>query len=487
MSGVALSQQTLTESTTELAGHHASRRTRGGLVLAIVVTCQLMLILDATVMNVALPRIQADLHFSPSGLAWVMSAYTLTFGGLLLLGGRAGDLFGRRRMFVAGVTLFTLASLAGGFATSSAWLLVARILQGAGAAAAGPSTIALITTTFTRPRERIRALALLSAVASAGFAIGLILGGLLTQLGSWRWVLFINVPFGAAAAILAPRFVPEPPRHPGRLDLPGTATATAGMAALVYAFLNAASTQWSDRRTLVALAVGLVSLAAFLSIEARSHQPLVPLRLFADRDRAVGYANFFLAPAAMMSMFFFLTQFLQRVHGYGALSTGFAFMPMAVGMFALTRLVARLLPRFGPRALGVTGAVLMTAGLVWLTRLTAATGYLPGVFGPMLLMGVGGGIGLVPLNAVILSSVAPRDAGAASGVLQAMQQTGSSLGLAVLVTVFGTVSRHTSHGAGLAQHALVSGMTAAFAVAAAFIALTGVNALAFRGRTAHAS
>jgi hypothetical protein len=198
-------------------------RHRRGLALTIIVTCQLMLILDATVMNVALPRIQAGLHFSGTGLAWVMSAYTLTFGGLLLLGGRAGDILGRRRMFVGGIALFTLASLAGGFATSSGWLLAARALQGIGAAAAGPSTIALITTTFTEPRERLRALALLSGVASGGFAIGLTVGGLLTDLGSWRWVLFVNVPFGLAAVVLAPRYVREPQRHPARLDLPAAA------------------------------------------------------------------------------------------------------------------------------------------------------------------------------------------------------------------------------------------------------------------------
>jgi EmrB/QacA subfamily drug resistance transporter len=472
------------------ATHRAERaRHRRGLALAIIVTCQLMLILDATVMNVALPRIQADLHFSATSLAWVMSSYTLTYGGLLLLGGRAGDLLGRRRMFISGIALFTLASLAGGLATSASWLLIARVLQGVGAAVAGPSTIALIATTFTEPRERLRALAVLSGVASGGFAIGLIIGGILTEVASWRWVLFINVPFGLAATLLAPRFVHETATgaaaHGGRarLDLPGAVTATAGVASLVYAFIEAATDGWSGTRTVVALLAGVVLIAAFLAIEVRVRQPLMPLRLFADRNRAAGYTIFFLAPAAMMSMFFFLTQFLQEVRGFGALATGFAFLPMAAGMFGMTRLIPNLLPRFGPKPLSVTGALLVIGGLGWLTQLSAGSGYAGSVLGPMLLMGVGGGMSFVPLTPVIMAAVAPQDAGAASGVLQTMQQTGSSLGLAVLVTVFGTVVRHAAPGASTHQ-TLVDGMTAAFTVATGFAAAVAVVALAFRSTLA---
>jgi MFS family permease len=512
-------------------------RHRRGLALTIIVTCQLMLILDATVMNVALPRIQSDLHFSSTGLAWVMSSYTLTYGGLLLLGGRAGDILGRRRTFVAGLALFTVASLAGGLATSAGWLLAARVLQGVGAAAAGPSTIALITTTFTEPRERLRALAVLSGVAGGGFAIGLIVGGILTEVASWRWVLFINVPFGLAATLLAPRFVREveaappagreadarprvgreadamapvgrdadamprvgremeatprvgseaqasgsgsPARRPARLDLPGAITATAGVASVVYAFIEAATHGWSQAPTVVALTAGVVLLAAFLAIEARARQPLMPLRLFADRNRAAGYLVFFLAPAAMMSMFFFLTQFLQDVRGFGALATGFAFLPMAASLFAMTRLIPYLLPRFGPKPLVVSGSLLVIGGLAWLTQLNAATSYAAGVLGPMLLMGVGGGLSFVPLTPVIMSAVAPQDAGAASGVLQTMQQTGASLGLAVLVTVFGGVVRHAAPGTP-ADETLVSGMTTAFAAATGFAAGIVAVALTFR-------
>jgi EmrB/QacA subfamily drug resistance transporter len=440
-----------------------------------------MLILDATVMNVALPRMQADLHFSPTGLSWVINAYTLVFGGLLLLGGRAGDIFGRRRMFVAGTALFTVASLAGGLATSATWLLLARVAQGLGAAAAGPSTLALITTTFTAPRERLRALAIFSGVSSGGFAIGLIVGGLLTEWMSWRAVMFINVPFGAAVTLLAGRFVARPDRHPARLDLPGAVTATAGVAALVYAFIHAASFGWGDRTTLLALATGLVLVAAFLVIEARTEQPLMPLRLFADRNRASAYLNFFLAPMAMMSMFFFLTQFLQEITGFGPLATGFAFLPMAVALFTLTRLIPTLLPRFGPKPLAVTGTLLIIGGLTWLTRLSPTTGYPTGLLGPMLMMGVGVGLAFSPLNVLIMATVRVQDAGAAGGVLQTMQQVGSTLGLAVLVTIFGTVTRHAARDATVtAQHVLVTGITTAFAGAIGFACCSLVVALTFR-------
>jgi EmrB/QacA subfamily drug resistance transporter len=477
-----VSQRTLpspdvVEPVAEPAGRHR-------LALAIIVTCQLMLILDATVMNVALPRIRTGLHFSGTNLSWVITSYTLTFGGLLLLGGRAGDMFGRRRMFIAGIALFTVASLLGGFATSAGWLLATRVLQGAGAAAAGPSTIALITTTFTDPRERVRALALLSGVASAGFAIGLIVGGLLTELASWRWVLFINVPFGVAAVLLAPRRIREPERHRARLDLPGAVVGTAAVATIVYALTRAAAAGWSDRRTVLLLAAGTVLLAGFLVIEARTRQPLMPLRLFADRNRAAGYLNLFLGPAAMLSMFFFLTQFLQDVRGLSALGTGFAFLPLAAGIFAMTRLVPRLLPRFGPRPLAITGTLVMLSGLLWLTRLSADSGYLPALFGPMVLMGLGGGLSFVPLTPVIMGSVPPRDAGAAGGVLQTMQQLGSTLGLAVLVTVYGAAAQHaattTPPGPTAAPDILVAGMTHAFAASTVFAVCAFLVALTFR-------
>ncbi|HEY7598097.1 MAG TPA: MFS transporter [Actinophytocola sp.] len=453
---------------------------RPGLALAIIVTCQLMLMLDATVMNVALPRIRADLGFSTTGLAWVLNAYTLVFGGLLLLGGRAGDLFGRRKLFLGGVALFTAASLFGALADSAGWLVLARVLQGLGAAAAGPNTLALITSTFTEARDRVKALSVFSGVASAGFAIGLIVGGLLTESLSWRAVLFINLPFGVAILALAPRFIREPARHPARLDLPGALTATAGVASLVYGFIRAASAGWSDTRALLALALGVALLVVFVLVEVRTREPLMPLRLFADRNRAAGYVNFFLGPMAMMSAFFFLTQFLQEVSGYGSLVTGFAFLPLAAALFTVSRLIPRWLPAHGPKPFAIAGTVLMALGIVWLTLLTPSTGYVPGLLGPMIVLGVGGGLAFSPQNVVIMSTVRPADAGAAGGVLQTMQQVGSTLGLAVLVTVAGSASRSTAAAGGSPTDALVDGMTAAFAVAAVILALTVAVAASLR-------
>lgn len=445
-------------------------------MLATLLTCQLMIVLDATVMNVALPRIQSDLGFSATGLSWVLNAYTLVFGGLLLLGGRAGDLFGRRRMFMLGVTLFTVASLAGGLAQSSTWLLITRVLQGIGGAAAGPSTLALLTTTFTEPRERLRALSLFSGMASAGSAVGLILGGLLTQWLSWRSVMFINVPFGVAIVALARVYLPEPERHPSRLDLLGAITATSGVAALVYGFIHAASDGWGNVPTVVCLAAGVVLLAAFLTIQVRSEHPMMPLRLFADRTRLKGYVNFGLGPMAGMSMFFFMSQYLQDVNGLNALTTGFAFLPLALLIFTMSRLMPRLLPRVGPKYLAVTGTVLMVIGLALLTRIGVHTAYFPELFVSMVLIGIGMGLSFSPLNVMIMGTVQSRDAGAAGGVLQTMQQLGGTLGLAILVTVFGSATRGA---VGSGPQVLVTGTSAAFLASAVIAGVTFLVALTF--------
>ncbi|MEC3918361.1 MFS transporter [Nocardia sp. CDC160] len=466
---------------TAVASVSAPPRRRSGIVLLTLLTCQLMIVLDITVMNVALPRIQTDLHFSATGLSWVMNSYSLVFGGLLLLGGRAGDLFGRRALFIAGTGLFTLASLAGGLAPSAGWLLVARVLQGVGGAMAGPNTLALLTTTFQDPKARIRVLAWFSGVSSAGFAIGLIVGGLLTEWLSWRSVLFINVPFGLAVVICSLLYLPVAERESAHLDLPGAITATGGVAALVYGFISAASHGWSAASTDISLAVGAVLIAAFLAIESRTAQPLLPLHLFVDRNRAAAYANIFLVPMAGMSMFFFLTQFLQEILGLSALATGFAFLPTALLMFTTIRLIPRLLPRFGPRPLTVAGAASLIAGLVLLTRLSETTAYFPLLFLAMILIGCGIGLSVSPLNVVIMSTVEPHEAGAAGGALQTLQQTGASLGLAIMVTIFGTAARSAG---GSPVHAMVSGMTTAFASAAAVAALALAVALTFRRPTA---
>jgi EmrB/QacA subfamily drug resistance transporter len=455
-----MSQQTIPSRDGVLTGIPPRHARHPGISLAVIVACQLMVILDATVVFVALPHIQRSLNFSATGLSWVTNAYSLVFGGLLLLGGRTGDILGRRRAFVTGIAVFTLASLLGGFATSSAWLLTARAIQGAGAALAAPSALALITTNFAEGPERNRALSIFSATSSAGASVGLILGGVLTDWFSWRWVLFINVPVGAVVLLLAPMFLQETERHRGRLDVAGAATSVTGMVALVYGFIRAADAGWSDTTTLLSYALGVVMLAAFVAVETRARQPVVPLRLLADRARAGAYLNMLLLAAAMFGMFFFLVQFLQNTLGLGSLTAGLAFLPMTGLLFGVARLAPRLVPRFGVRPLMLTGMPIIVAGMLWLTRLSATSGYATGVLGPMILFGLGAGLVFLPLTLTILSGVRREDAGAASGMLQTMQQVGGALGMAVLVSVFGTAARH-----GGAVH----GTAVAFGVAAVFI------------------
>ena len=449
-------------------------RSRPGLSLAIILTCQLMLVLDATVMNVALPRIQSNLHFSSSSLAWVLDAYTLTFGGLLLLGGRLGDLYGRRRLFTAGIVLFTLASLAGGLSTTGVELLAARVVQGIGAAAAGPSAIALLNSTFTETKARVRALSLFAGMSSAGFGMGLILGGVLTEAVSWRWVLFINVPFGLVAAVLAPRFLKQPPRHETKLDIGGAVSATAGVGSLVYGLIHAASSGWANTLTVAPLVVGLALIATFIILQSTAAHPLVPLHLFRDRNRAAAYANYLLGPAAGFSSFFFLSQYLQDVLHYSPLRTGLAFLPLSILIFTVSRFIPRMLPRFGPKPITITGTVLLTAGLIGFTRVGEHSSYVGTLLWPMIVMGLGMGLAFSPLVVLIMHSVKPEDSGAAGGTMQTVQQTGVSLGIAVLVTIAGSAAR--SHPA----TAIVSSTQAALTASAIIAALTVLVALTFR-------
>jgi EmrB/QacA subfamily drug resistance transporter len=420
----------------------ARRGSHPALALTIIAASQLMVVLDATIVNIALPQIQQTLHFSTTSLSWVLNAYTLTFGGLLLLGGRAGDILGRRRAFIAGILLFTLASFLGGLATSSAWLLAARALQGVGAAIAAPTALALITTNFTEGRERNRAFGVFGAVAVAGGAIGLIAGGMLTSWLSWRWVLFVNVPIGLLLALLTPLYVSESERQPGRFDLGGALTSTAGMAALVYGFIRAAQEGWSDTGTIGSFAAAVFLLAIFLSIETRIRQPITPLHLFRDRNRAGTYAMMLALAAAMFGQFFFLTLFVQDVLGYSPLRAGIAFLPITGAIVLTSQFAARSVSRLGPRRLMGTGAVLAVAGLAWLSQVSVSSGYLDGILGPMLLFGLGMGLLFVPLTILAVSGVAPHEAGAASSLLNVTQQVGGSLGLSILVTVFGTASRN---------------------------------------------
>ncbi|MEU1722509.1 MFS transporter [Nonomuraea sp. NPDC005692] len=460
----------------------AARHQRNpGLVLAIVLICQTMFILDTNVVNIALPDIQRDLGFSATGLSWVLNAYMLAFGGLLLLGGRVGDIVGQRRALIGGVAVFTLASLAGGLATSAGMLLAARAGQGIGAAVAAPTVLALITVGFPDPARRARALGAYAAVSGSGAAIGLIAGGMLTDWISWRWVLFVNVPIGIVLLILTPLFITETDRHPGRFDLAGSLTSTLGMTALVYGFIRAAEQGFGDAITLGALGVAAVLLVLFVAVESRARQPIVPLRLFADRNRAGGYVVLLFVLAAGNGMFFFLTQFLQQVRGYSPLQAGFAFVPLALVILASSGAAARLLPRLGAKTLIAAGAAAISVALLWMTQLTPQTGYASALLGPMMIAGLGMGTLLVGATTVLSSGIRAEDAGAASGLLNVMQQIGGALGLAILVTVFGAATR-ASHGP--AHQVLTEGVTAAFTVAAVFTAGAILLALTMKNRPA---
>jgi EmrB/QacA subfamily drug resistance transporter len=456
----------------------ARRGDRPGIALAIIVACQLMIVLDGTIVNIALPEIQRGLDFSDTGKAWIITGYTLAFGGLLLLGGRVGDVLGRRRVFVTGVAIFTAASLLGGLAGTAELLLAARVGQGIGAALAGPSTLALIVTNFREEAARNKAMGTYSAIAGSGLVIGLILGGALTSGGSWRLVMFINVPIGLAVVALAPMFVNEPPRHGGRFDAAGAFISTVGMVALVYGFTRVAEKDWDDAVALGSFAVAVVALALFLAVEARAKQPVMPYRLLRDRNRAAAYANMLLLPATLMGLFFFITQLLQDVYDYSAIEAGLAFLPMAIFQIVSARSSPALLPRFGPKPLMLTGAVGVFVGMAWLSQISDGSEYATGVLGPLILVGAGMGLCFMPMSVTIMSSVSPQDSGAASGLLQTMQQLGASLGIAVLVTVYGEVVRNEAGNPPTggspqeqAHHLITHGIAAGFLCAAVIVVL----------------
>ena len=374
-----------------------------GLALVVIATAQLMVVLDATIVNVALPDIAKALGFSGTGLEWVVNAYALTFGGLLLLGGRAGDILGRRRVFIAGIILFSLASLLGGFATTQAWLLAARAVQGVGGAIIAPTALSLITTTFPEGPPRNRAMGVYAAMSIGGAAVGLMAGGLLTTYLSWRWVLFVNVPIGTVVALLAPRALSESPRRRGRFDLPGAITSTLGLAALVYGLTSAATSpngvsHWGDTKVIVSLTAAVVLLAAFVVIEARSEYALMPLRIFRNRDRSAANLIMLCVGTAMFGMFFFLTIFVQTVWGYSALKTGIAYLPMIAAIMVMAGVSAQLVPRIGARPLLIAGSAIASGGMFWLSRISEHSTYTGGLLGPMLVTAAGLGMLFMPAD-----------------------------------------------------------------------------------------
>jgi EmrB/QacA subfamily drug resistance transporter len=457
-------------------------------VLGVILTVQLMVVLDATIVNIALPDIASALNFSPATLSWVITAYTLAFGGFLLLGARAGDLLGRKRVFIAGIAVFTLASLLGGLAPNGGLLLAARALQGIGGALAAPSALALLMTMFAEGRERYQALGWYTAVSIGGGAIGLILGGLLVQVADWRWVLFVNVPIGLVVLVLARRTLVETPSRNGHFDILGAVTSTVGVTTLAYGFVRAATSGWTDLLTVGSFAVGLTLLGTFVLLERRASEPITPLRLFANRTRVASYVGRLFLTAGMFGMFFFLTQFIQEVLHYGALQTGLSFLPFSLAIFSMSQLSARVLvERFGPKLVMVVGFMLSTTGLLLMTQLSATSSY-PTLLLPLMLFGAGNGLGFVPLTSASLTGVRPQDAGAASGLVNVMQQLGGALGLAVLVSVFGSGARAAAtQSVAAAQQAFVVGAQHAFIAATLFVGTTVVVlAVAVQGRRATA-
>ena len=419
-----------------------STHERHRLALVVIATAQLMVMLDMTIVNVALPTIQRDLHFSTTNLTWVIDAYVLVFGGLLLLGGRTGDIFGRRRMFTIGIALFAGASLLGGVATSQGWLIAARALQGIGAAIASPTALALVATTFDEGAERHRAMAVYAAMTGAGGALGLVLGGLLVETASWRWVFFVNVPIGAALLILAPIVLPKVDGHGGRLDVPGALAVSGGMAALVYGLIRAPGSGWTDRYTLLAFAIGVVLLITFAVIETRSREALIPPRFLRDRNRAGGFAVILLLGGAMLSLLYFLTQFLQEQLHYSSLITGVAYLPIPFMVASSSLLVSRIIKHVGTRPFIVAGPLVAALGIFWASYITATSSYWH-VFGPLVVTGLGMGLTMVPVTVNAVSGVKNREQGLASSLLNTAQQVGGSLGLAVLVTIAATAVKHS--------------------------------------------
>jgi EmrB/QacA subfamily drug resistance transporter len=454
--------------------------------LAIVAIAQLMIVLDASVVTIALPSAQLALHISNANRQWALTAYTLAFGGLLLIGGRVADFIGRKRMFIVSLIGFAAASALGGGAQDAAMLFGARALQGAFAAVMAPASLSILTVTFTEPRERARAFGVYGAVAGGGAAIGLVLGGLLTQYASWRWTLLINVPIAIIAAAGAAREVKES-RAEGehRYDIPGALAITIGLLALVYGFTRAEIDGWASLTTVVLLVVGLLMAAAFVLVERSSRSPLLPLRVVLDRNRGGSFLASLLVGLALTGTFLFLTYYLQLTLHYSALKCAMAFLPFSGGVIFSAMMASQLLPRLGPRTLMAAGLLMGAIGLVWFTQIGVHTSYVSHVLPAELIMSIGLGFAFVPFSSTALIGVAPHDAGVASALVNATQQVGGSLGTALLNTIAGSAAASylvSHHGAVATKMAPVHGYVTGFACSAAvllvatFVAVTLVKA-----------
>ncbi|KKD09201.1 MFS transporter [Streptomyces sp. WM6386] len=405
-----------------------------GLALFVIATAQLMVILDATITNIALPAIQTDLGVSNGNLAWIVNSYALAFGGLMLLGGKAGDLFGRRRMFQAGIAVFTIASLLGGLAPDESLLIGARILQGIGAALAAPNSLALITTSFPAGKSRNTAMGVYAAMAGVGATVGLLLGGVLTDALDWRWVFFINIPIGLAV-LAGTKALVEAERHPGRLDVPGAITGTGGLIALVYGITRGGEHGWTTGLTLASFATAAVLLVAFLVIQARAADPMMPLRLFKDRNRSGSFGTMLFIGAGLFAMFYFLTLYMQLILGYSAIRTGFAFLPFTIGMGTAAGMSSKLVTRLSPRLIAGPGLLVGAGGMLWFAGLEPGSSYAGHLLPAMFVTAVGLGMSFVPMTLGAVSGVDHQDTGMASALLNTAQQIGGALGLAVLSTI----------------------------------------------------
>jgi EmrB/QacA subfamily drug resistance transporter len=497
-----MSDTTRTEA--RAPGQHAHL----GWALVLISVAQLMVVLDATIANIALPFIGTDLDIEQANLSWIVTGYALAFGGLLLLGGRLGDLYGRRRIFMTGLVIFAVASLLGGLANSEAVLLASRGLQGLGAALASPAALALITTTFPAGPQRNRAFAVYAAMSGAGAAVGLILGGWLTgmdsflgvEMSGWRLTFLINVPIGIAAALLARRFLAESESHPGELDIPGALTGTLGLLGIVFGLTRAGEEAhgWGDPWTIASLVAGAVLLVAFAVIESRVEHPLLPIRIFRNRTRATSFVVMMLVPAAMFAMFFFLSLFIQQIVGYSPLKTGFAFLPFSLGIVIAAGISSNLVGRIDARWIAGVGTLLASGALLGFSRLSvddsptavvqalvsgtpvgADVNYWTAILPFILMMSFGMGLVFVPMTLTAVHHVQARDSGIGSGVLNTMQQVGGALGLATLSTVSLHVTNQRAdevgpelaaalQGAGLDPTAAVPGTSLSWLEAAGF-------------------
>ncbi len=466
----------------------SSSSTNKWLAMALLAAAQFVVVLDASIVNVALPSIGRDLHFSQDNLSWVVNAYVLVFGGFLLLGGRLADLLGRRRLFITGLILFAIASLAGGLAQSEGWLIAARAVQGLGAALLSPAALSLVTVLFAEGAERNKAMGVWGAVAGSGGAVGVLLGGMLTEWAGWEWVLFVNVPIGIAAAMLAPRLLPES-RNVGErhFDIAGAVTITAGLSLLVYALVDTNSAGWGSTQTIGLGAIALALIGTFYVIERRQSNPLVPFPgIFRIRTITGINVSAVLIAAALFSMFFFISLYMQNVLGFSPLTTGLAYLPLAGGIIVAAGGAAPLVTRFGFKPVLVTGLTITAGGLVWFSQVSPDGSYVGDVLFPSLLAAIGLGLAFVSMTVAAVSGVETHETGLASGLINTSQQIGGALGLAILATVANSRIDDLAASGSPMPVALTEGFQRAFlvgaglAIAGAVLAMVLVSSKASR-------